>query len=43
MYIYFFINGGLINIGSCRGPPEMPQRTTRGRGRPDENPWFNSR
>src|SRR4029434_8429482 len=23
-------NGELINIGSCRGPPAMPSRTTRG-------------
>src|SRR4029434_3771161 len=24
------VNGELINIGSCRGPPAKPSRTTRG-------------
>src|SRR4029434_3505696 len=24
------VNGELVNIGSCRGPPAMPSRTTRG-------------
>src|SRR4029434_9914639 len=24
------VNGELINIGSCSGPPAMPSRTTRG-------------
>src|SRR4029434_2278801 len=29
-------NGELINIGSCRGPPAMPSRTTRGARTPGD-------
>src|SRR4029434_7216061 len=29
------VNGELINIGSCRGPPAMPSRTTRA-----TDPWL---
>ena len=32
------VNGELINIGSCRGPPAMPSRTTRGPRTPGWKP-----